>query len=179
MRTSGMAWLIAKTIAVCMSLVVMALPWAKPLINPLAEFATQNVVTNGVIHQTSPSTCGPCAMAFTLSLLGCTASEGVLADESFTSGSGTELWFLARCAERRGFRVTYSASTSVLSADSIIGIRLGDTGHSVSVYGVSDDYVAIHDSMQGRTMIPRTTLLTTYRYSGLSLHVAARPQPDR
>jgi hypothetical protein len=171
-RRTGWSWLVWRTVVTCIAVLV---PWAKPLLDPLEYPAIDNVVVDGAISQQSSSTCGPCALAFTLAQFGVLVSEGTLAREAFTSGSGTELWYLARCAERRGFTVSYRIDQRILGKDSIIGISLAGTGHFISVIAVDGERVSIHDSMKGRRVLTAMQRRDSFGYQGMYLKIGRPP----
>ncbi|MBU3955990.1 hypothetical protein KJ633_05965 [bacterium] len=91
-----------------MSLLLIFLPFVKPVLTPVALFFDlNNQWKDGVCLQSTPSTCGPCSLAITLKYYGVDASEKEVARASYTSLTGTEIWYLARYAKKKGFVVAY------------------------------------------------------------------------
>ncbi len=87
--------------------------------------------------QTSSITCGPCAAASILFDYGETVTEKRLAQQAFTSRSGTLNWYLARAIRSYGYRVTFAAPSTLadVQAPAIIGVKLGHVGHFLVFFG--------------------------------------------
>src|SRR5262249_53711001 len=85
---------------------VLLIPYTKPLIAPIGV-PLQDHWSNGVCIQSTPSTCGPSSAATILHYFGVEAKESQLARECFSSGGGTENWYIARALRRRGLAAKY------------------------------------------------------------------------
>ena len=93
-------------------LVVLFVPYIKPVVSPLDIEKLHAQCPDGVCLQSTPSTCGPASVASILRLFGYDETEETLARESYTSATGTENWYLARAIRRRGLFVTYVVTNS-------------------------------------------------------------------
>ena len=165
----GLVYAPFKAIAIAASLYAMFLPVAKEITNPLILYGAPRFVVNGVLVQRTNSTCGPCSLAVILDSYGISKSEDEIAMASRTSASGTELWYLARYARSLGFRAEFRFDNGTVFESSIIGIRLGQTGHFVAVLRVDGNEVLIHDSTSGLKTISFQDLRGRFQYSGISL----------
>ena len=144
-------------------------PWAKLFINPMNYSALPNEWKDNICRQSRASTCGPCSMANVLNNYGVLTSENELAKEAFTSGTGTELWYLARCANRRGFTTKFLFDLKRLEKNSIIGISLRSTGHFISIIDINDNQITLIDSLAGKKIIDRNDFYIKYKFMGMSL----------
>lgn len=168
-RCGDRRWWPALVLMAVASLYAQMLPWAKPLLDPLqVPLGARQVVRNGVILQSTGSTCGPCALAVVLDRQGIVASEGDLARACYTSASGTELWYLAREARRRGATARFQSGGPFV-AGSIIGIRIVQTGHFVAVLGVDGERIHLHDSLSGLRETTEQELRVRHRFGGMAL----------
>jgi ABC-type bacteriocin/lantibiotic exporter with double-glycine peptidase domain len=99
---------------------------------------------------------------------------GVIAQESFTSRHGTENWYLARTLRRHGVQVQF-----VLAPDAdgswpypaIAGVRLGNTGHFVTILGREGDQYVIGDPIGGKSIQSQAAWRKTYQFTGFFLLV--------
>jgi hypothetical protein len=145
-------------------------PWVKLFINPMNYSALPNEWKDNICRQSRVvSTCGPCSMANVLNNYGVLTSENELAKEAFTSGTGTELWYLARCANRRGFTTKFVFDLKRLEKNSIIGISLGRTGHFISIIDIKDNQITLIDSLEGKKIIDKNDFDSKYKFLGMSL----------
>ncbi len=150
-------------------------PWAKPLLLPLDQLDPVGHWQDGICIQTTSSTCGPCALTNLLHRHGIVTSERELAFEAMTSGTSTELWYLARCAERRGFTTSFVAGDQALRPDAIIGKGLGGTGHFIAITAGADGTLAIADSVAGASHVPLAKAQKLLGTPGMSLLVHGLP----
>jgi hypothetical protein len=164
--------------AVLVSLVlVLAAPYAKPLIVPLST-PLNGEWREGVCIQSSPSTCGPASVATLLRQLGQAATEEQLAREAFSCGSGTENWYLARTIRNRGLRATYvigSPEPAELPYPSMAGSDLytkGGSGHFITVLAREGDRYVIGDPLTGRKALTREEIRKRYYLTGFFLVVS-------
>jgi hypothetical protein len=143
-------------------------PWAKPILFPMNYDSLQNR-WRGEICMQSTGTCGPCSLANILNANDIESSENELAREAYTTSSGTESWYLARCAKRRGFKTRFINDANHLEKNSIIGIALGKTGHFISILDIKDDVLFIADSITGIEKVKRSEFHKLYTFKGMSL----------
>jgi ABC-type bacteriocin/lantibiotic exporter with double-glycine peptidase domain len=108
-----------------------------------------------------------------LKALGQTASEKQLASESLTSRGGTEIWYIARVFERRGFRtqVVIQAPESLTPpSPSIAGVILpGGAGHFIAIMSATAGEITIGDPMKGKLVARKEDLRNYYHFTGFFL----------
>jgi hypothetical protein len=104
--------------------------------------------------------------------LGKPATEKQLAQESFTSRSGTENWYLARALRRRGVQVRFRLEqdgNKPWPVPSIAGVRLpnsGGAGHFITILGRVGDKYIIGDPLEGRLVLSQPALEVDYTFTG-------------
>lgn len=169
-------WIGGKLLAPVALLVVLFVPYAKPLLSrvDLSKLSTER--TGEVCLQSTFSTCGPASAAALLRSFGIAASERELAEEALTSRTGTEIWHLSRALRRRGVNSTALVrSDGQILAPSIAGVLLrGNSGHFVAVLSAADDGVTIMDPMYGVFKLTRAEAAKKYRFTGFFLTLAVR-----
>lgn len=136
----------------CVLIVLAMVPYAKPLLGPLADSDLKERWQGNVCLQSTSSTCGPASVCTILRHLGSDASEREAARAAFTSASGTEAWYLARYVRGKGllarfdFRRTFSLSAGL---PAVVGVRIGGAGHFIAVLEVNGDQVTFADPLIG------------------------------
>ena len=171
-RTARLA---ATAAAALLALAAIVGPWAKPLFVPLDPLDPAGRWEDGVCRQTTYSTCGPCALTNLLHLHGIATSERELAAEAMTSGTSTELWYLARCAERRGFATSFVAGDQALRPDAIVGKGSVGAGHFIAITRGADGTLAIADSVAGASRATPAQARHLFGTPGMSLLVHDLP----
>ena len=152
-------------------------PYLKPVMNPLDLGNFPEKWEGDACLQSTSSTCGPACTASILKSLGLRASEHEIALAAFTSGSGTEAWYLARYVRSRGlgarfdFEPTFSTSVGF---PAMIGVRVGSFGHFIAVLEVSGDQVTCVDPLSGKARLPLSEFLRRYEFTGFHM-VVFRP----
>jgi predicted double-glycine peptidase len=153
--------------------VLLIVPFMKPVLDPLDLNQLRDRCDGEVCMQSTFSTCGPSSAATILKLLGQTASEQTLARESFTSRGGTEIWYMARAFERRGFHASVLIQPlDQLSPPSpaIAGVVLpGGAGHFIAIMSQTVDEVTIGDPMKGKLVVKKPDLKGWYHFTGFFL----------
>ncbi len=150
----------------------LVVPYLKPVLCPPRWNQFQDRWSDDVCLQTSESSCGPACAATLLRRLGKQATEQQIARESFTSGNGTENWYLARTLRRRGVEVHFvfqPDANTPWPCPAIAGVRLpgsGKTGHFISVLDRIGDKYVIGDPLEGRTVKSQSVLRDTYEFTG-------------
>jgi hypothetical protein len=150
-------------------------PWAKPLLMPLEPLDPAGRWEDGICIQTTYSTCGPCALTNLLHRHGLATSERDLAAEAMTSGTSTELWYLARCAERRGFPTSFVAGDAALQPDAILGKGSVGAGHFVAITRAADGTLSLADSVAGASHMTLAQARRLVGTPGMSLLVHDLP----
>ena len=160
------------------TLVALMIPFLKPLLDPLNYAALSANCAGEVCLQSTPSTCGPSSAATILRLFGDNASEKDLAQESFTSHGGTEIWYLARALQRRGYNtkvVAQPATSPLPPLPAIAGVTLpGGVGHFLAVLSESNSQVTLADPLRGRFQVPSADLQRAYHFTGFYLAIRRR-----
>jgi hypothetical protein len=149
-------------------------PYLKTLLAPPAWYLFQDRWDGEVCLQSSKSSCGPACAATLLRQLGRPAQERQIAQEAHTSGQGTEIWYLARTLRRHGAQVEF-----VWQPDpgrpwpypSIAGVRLGHTGHFITLLGREGDQYIIGDPLGGRHVESQAAWSRAYQFTGFFLVV--------
>jgi peptidase C39-like protein len=159
----------------------MVIPFIKPVLSPIDVGQLQDRFEDGVVLQSTPSTCGPASAATILRNFGYPTSEKELAREAFTSRGGTENWYLARALRRRGLDVNFriqSPDSASLPSPAIAGVILrGGVGHFIAILNDSAEEVTVADPLNGKHVINKSALKTYYHFTGFFLTV--HPQPHQ
>jgi hypothetical protein len=154
-------------------LALVSVPFIKPVLDPIDLDRLQDRCPGGVCLQTTYSTCGPASSASLLEAFGQDASEQQLARESFTSKGGTEIWYLARAFQRRGFRadfVVQSPDHVSPPNPSIAGVVLrGGQGHFIALVSENAGQITFVDPLKGKFVVTPDELRARYHFSGLFL----------
>jgi len=158
--------------------VLLAIPFVKPVSNPIELDRLSEKCEGEVCMQTTLSTCGPSSAATILKLLGQPSSEKELARECLTSRGGTEVWYIARAFERRGFHASVQVqSANQLSPPSpaIAGVVLpGGAGHFIAIMSQTPEEVMIGDPMNGKLVVKKSDLERYYHFTGFFLVIEAK-----
>lgn len=162
-----------KLVAPSALLVLVLVPFVKPLLDPIALDRLRDRCDGEVCMQSTFSTCGPSSAATLLKALGQSTSEKQLSSECLTSRGGTEIWYIARAFESRGFRtqVLIQPPDSLSPpAPAIAGVILrGGAGHFIAIMSQTSDEVTIGDPMKGKLVVKRVDLRNLYHFTGFFL----------
>jgi hypothetical protein len=158
---------------------VLALPYLKPVCQPLNHARLTDRWSDGVCLQSSESTCGPACTATLLKLSNRSATEREIAVECFSSKTGTENWYLARALSRRGVQprfVRTQPQPEVLPWPAIAGVRLHPeyTGHFIAVLRRDSGNYVIGDPLTGRESLSLDELRERYFFTGFFLCIQER-----
>jgi hypothetical protein len=153
--------------------VLVLIPFVKPLLDPIELGRLRDRCEGEVCMQSTFSTCGPSSAATLLKAFGVDASEKRLADECLTSRGGTEIWYIARAFERRGYRaqvVIQPKENLSLPSPAIAGVVLpGGAGHFIAIMTETSDDVTIGDPMKGKLIVRKADLKNYYHFTGFFL----------
>jgi len=167
-------------VAPAVLLLLVLVPFAKPVLSPLAFDRPRTPRGDGIVLQSTYSTCGPASAATLLNVLGHPASEQELARESFTSRGGTENWYLARALRRRGLDVAFeiqAADSVVVPSPAIAGVVLpGGAGHFIAILDSAGAQVTFVDPLEGKHTVETSDLRQRYRLTGFFMVVRPRTQ---
>jgi len=156
-----------------MSMLLICLPFIKPVLTPGGIFFDlKNQWKEGVCLQSTPSTCGPCSLVTILKYYGVTVSEKEAARASYTSLTGTEIWYIARYAEKKGFSSEYMKKKSLaeVPVPSIIGVKTKDYGHFVALLEVNEKAYVLGDPLYGRLVLTKKEFNKLYDFTGFAIH---------
>ena len=154
------------------------LPHVKPLVGPLRDEAFCEPSLDGVCRQSTLSTCGPASMVNILRHLGLSATEREIARAAFTYSGGTEAWYLARHARRRGlsarfdFRETFSPEAGL---PALVGVRLGRAGHFIAVLELKNGVITFVDPLRGQDQCPLDEFQNGHDFTGFHLVIQQPP----
>ncbi len=154
-----------------------AVPYIKPLVQPLPDGIFKNDARGDICLQSTISTCGPASVATILHRLGVPAEEGVIARAAYSSSSGTEAWYLARYIRNRGLSARFDFRpdfTPEVGLPALVGVNLGGTGHFIAVLDFRDDQVDFADPLRGEAHLSLADFQRAYDFTGFHLVVRAR-----
>jgi len=156
-------------------LMLVLIPFVKPMLDPLDVRQLQDRFEGDVCLQSTFSTCGPASAVTLLRSFGANSTEKQFALECFTSRGGTEIWYLARALRRRGYAtsvVIQKQAGERLPAPAIAGVVLrGGAGHFIAVLSSKDDSVTIADPLKGKFVLTMSELQQQYHFTGFFLLV--------
>lgn len=144
-------------------------PIIKPLVAPLPEGMLHDEWSGTVCLQSTPSTCGAAAAATILQTFGLSVTEAQLAQEAYSSASGTEAWYLARAVRNHGFAVRFHLVSDLdpnAQYPAIVGVRLGEFGHFIAILSREGDRFHVGDPLVGPEVLSHAELLARYRFTG-------------
>jgi hypothetical protein len=149
-------------------------PFLKPILLPVS-LATHwaDHWQDGVCLQSGYATCGPAALATLFAHYGCQRTEREIARASYSSASGTELWYMMRYAREQGFQVSCRHTTDILDAPvpAILGTRVSVFGHFIVLLAASPGRVTIGDPLLGRATMPVAEFRQRYVFGGCVLTI--------
>ncbi len=165
-----MPWLL-----LCLGLFYIGLPFIKPIIRPLhISMAAQ--WQDGIALQSTPSTCGPASLLTIFRQYGVTDTESHIAQQAFTSRSGTENWYLARYAKTQGldYQFLHIPHLQDVPPVSIIGVKLGKAGHYITLLDNQNGVYTIADSLNGIHRFSLVEFEKHYAYTGFVLQLTPK-----
>ncbi|NET49002.1 MAG: hypothetical protein F6K09_09810 [Merismopedia sp. SIO2A8] len=143
------------------------------LLTPIHGSLTHDVRANGIIKQTSDSSCAPAALATVLRQWGINASEPEVAQLAGTSRMGTSMPQLITAAQKLGMdglelRPSWEAIQKI-NRPGILSIWLVDGNrrlpHAVALLGISQNTAIIADPADGKAYsVDRATLENVWRH---------------
>ncbi|MFA6289877.1 MAG: cysteine peptidase family C39 domain-containing protein [Opitutaceae bacterium] len=170
------AWLILPLFGVAAFSIA---PISKSLFKPIPTGTLSNKWHDGVCLQSTPSTCGAASVATILTTLGQATTEAELAAEAYSYTGGTEAWYLARAARKRGFDVRFVCASRFApdaTFPSLVGVRLGSIGHFIAILQRDGDRFLIGDPLRGPESLSRDELLQRYHFTGFFMAIEPEPK---
>ena len=164
---------------ICVLLMVVALsfgPFLKPILGALNPNELRDLWYDDVCMQSTASTCGAASVATILRHFNLNATEAVLAREAYSYVGGTEAWYLARTARRRGLNATFQFistrhPTTDLVLPALAGVRLAGAGHFIPILSFDGEAYVIGDPLVGRQSLSRPELLNRYDFTGFFMPI--------
>lgn len=152
----------------------MVIPYIKPVLSPIDKCRFQNRWEQGVCLQSTPTSCGAASAATIFHLLGFNLQESDVARECYTSGTGTENWYIARAFRRRECSVNYRVETGLpsdLNTPAIAGVRIGQYGHFIAILDKKDGRYITGDPLSGRQEIMSERIEREFDFTGFFMEV--------
>ena len=160
--------------------------YIKPVIRPLSkELVFQDRWEDDVMMQSASSTCGPSALATAMYATdGRKVLEEDIVKAVYTSGGGTDNWYLARYARESGYKAAYSSfkeitdvkTTSVVGvALKVAGVKVSDAariGHYIAILNVEDSVIDVGDPLKGRLTLTPDEFNYLYEFTGFAMSVS-------
>ena len=138
---------------------------------PLDPVAFLEKYADGVCMQSTSSTCGPACLVTILNQFGKQETELSVAERSFSCGSGTENWYLARYAKQQGldYQFSFLKDISEIKTPAIIGVGTVRNGHFIAVLRVENGVYTIGDPLIGLEKLTEHEFLQQYPFTGFAL----------
>ena len=114
------------------------------------------------------------SLATIMKSFGVEVTEPELAVEAHSYRGGTEAWYLARAARRRGFDARFDFTIGLGPEENfpaVAGVRLGSIGHFIPILERDGDEFVIGDPLEGRERISKQQLLSRYRFTGFFMTI--------
>jgi len=157
-----------------LTVLTASVPYLKMIMNPLKVADLKDRWEDDACLQSAESTCGPASSASILRFLGEDASESEIARSAYSTASGTEAWYLARYFRARGLTPKFDLQPSFapsISMPSIVGVRMGSSGHFIAVLKISDGIVTFVDPLTGKRELKTEKFLMAYTFTGFHLSI--------
>lgn len=150
-------------------------PIIKPFVGPIPADVFEDEWDGEVCLQSTSSTCGAASTATILKQLGTEVKEAELAREAHSYSGGTEAWYLARAARKRGFKVRFDFEDGFSpegGLPAVVGVKLGVIGHFIAVLGKEGDQFLIGDPLRGRELLSLEKLRKRYVFTGFHMRIS-------
>ena len=167
----GFAKINSKSIALSLTVLMVVIPFSKPIIRPIT-LNLESKWINDVCIQSSPASCGPSSLATIFQQKGIRTSEEEIAAASYTCSSGTEIWYLLRHASGKGLNYSYKHIKNIHDVETpcIIGTNISGIGHFITVLETTRDKYVIGDPLIGKIELTIKEFEERYELDGLMIH---------
>jgi len=155
-------------------LLLLALPYIKPILRPLPLSIYIDRWKEGVCLQSTRSSCGAASAASVLKTLGIDGTEKELAKECFTYRGGTENWYIARALRRRGCSVQFRIEDGFPKNPKlplVAGVKVRKFGHFVAILRKTDGVYVCADPLVGLERVPEADIRKHFRFTGFLMEV--------
>lgn len=148
------------------------IPFLKPIFNPL-DITDNTRWQDGVVIQSTASSCGPSSLTTIFNYYGRKDSEYNIAKHVYTSATSTENWYLARYAKSQGFTAQFLVQSDLakVPVPAIIGVKIGRMGHFISLLSHKDGVYEVADSLSGRATLSQREFDERYQFNSFVLHI--------
>lgn len=146
-------------------------PYIKNIINPTHGFL-KGKEKDGVVLQSSTSTCGPSCLSTIFKQYNIQKTEYEIAQQAFTSGSSTEIWYLLRCAKANGlaYEISTEEDIQLVKTPAIVGTWLGDYGHFITLLNRENNILTVGDPLKGKLVLTPAQFYDRYQLDGMNVH---------
>ena len=154
---------------IVLMIVIITTPFIKPILSPVEKYTEfHDRWRDEVCLQSGSSTCGPSSLATIFRAYDIHTTEENISRNCYTCGTGTENWYLIRYAEKNGFKVRliYSRNLNEIPCPSILGVRLGNIGHFVTLLENRGEHLIIGDPLCGKETLKQQRFRTRYAFDG-------------
>jgi hypothetical protein len=127
---------------------------------------------NGVCLQTTPTTCGPAALATIFKSYDINITESEIAHGSYSMLTGTEIWYMIRFARHHGMQVSinYEPAINQVVAPAILGtVSVKKAGHFITLLRREGEKFIIGDPMIGRRELTEIEFNKAYGFNGFAV----------
>lgn len=167
--------LLSNSFILCVLVLGIFVPHSKSALFPVDYSSLENKWRNGFCLQSSNSTCGPASAATILNHVGISMTEAELAKECYSYIGGTEIWYIARALEKRGFQCRFVIDKKDgihdLPCPCIAGINIG-AGHFITIIDKVQDAYIIGDPLVGRKRMKLEDVFQRLNFTGFFLVVS-------
>jgi hypothetical protein len=160
-----------KGLALSFGLMLILVPFAKPIIRPISLNSETKWIDDVCIQSTYAS-CGPSSLATIFKFKGINSSEAEIAASAFTCSSGTEIWYLLRHASDKGLDYSCKQIENIQQVQTpcIIGTKISNIGHFITVLGTSKGKYVIGDPLIGKIELTNEEFNDRYKLDGLLIY---------
>lgn len=140
------------------------LPFLKPILRPIRLPLTDKWQAE-VCLQSCASTCGAASLATLFKLQQLHRTEPEIAQNAYSCGSGTEIWYLLRYARAQGLKLNPLIINSLedLQKPALLGTSIGaNYGHFVVFLGKTAKGYQIADPLKGSLQLSPTEFQNLY-----------------
>ncbi|MCH2225120.1 MAG: cysteine peptidase family C39 domain-containing protein [Crocinitomicaceae bacterium] len=160
-----------KGIALLLSVILITIPYAKPILRPI-NVNSETKWIDDVCIQSTYASCGPSSLATIFKLKGIHSSEAEIATSAFTCSSGTEIWYLLRHASNKGLNYSCKKIQNIqqVQPPCIIGTKIHNIGHFITVLRTNKEKLLIGDPLIGKIELTNKEFLKRYKLDGLMIY---------
>lgn len=155
-----------------LSLIYISSIYIKPIIRPIETYGAEESWVNDVAIQSATATAGPACLATILHSYGPTKQEMNIAKHAYTSGNGTELWYLTRYAKKQGLHYQYLQADSISDIKTPAILEVGTfygAGHFITILENDQGTYYVGDPMVGDLYLTEDEFHEKYTFTGFAV----------